>query len=356
MSSNYVRISELPFLSNTSLISSESAVIPVVANVGGITGNVTYYTDFASIKKYIEVGDLTITGNLTANAQIIGSITTVNSSGNLIDIQTDINLDYPLSDNSKDVGLRVFYYKTAGDSAALVWKNANQRLTWFGSNVGNDVTNISANAVLGNMELGQLFVSNITPTTGVGTGALQVAGGASIGNNLYVGGNITLTSNVSTPGSGNFGFLQVNNSASISGNISAPYFVGNATHALYADLAEKYISDNNYSESTVVVFGGEKEITVTDIEADTRVAGVISENPAYLMNIGSDGQAVALRGKVPVQIIGPVEKGDLLVTSSIPGYATSFRNANVYNQSAVFAKSLETSNLQVKRTIMAVIL
>ena len=80
-------------------------------------------------------------------------------------------------------------------------------------------------------------------------------------------------------------------------------------------MAEKYESDDNYEVGTVVIFGGLKEVTQSFMANDTRVAGVISGQPAYLMNDGSDGQAVALVGKVPCRVHGVIAKGDLLTTS-----------------------------------------
>jgi hypothetical protein len=87
-----------------------------------------------------------------------------------------------------------------------------------------------------------------------------------------------------------------------------------ATSAQYADVAEMYTSDYNYEPGTVVVFGGNKEVTISTFAQDTRVAGVISTKPAYLMNDRSDGVAVALLGKVPVKVVGQISKGDLLTT------------------------------------------
>ena len=95
-----------------------------------------------------------------------------------------------------------------------------------------------------------------------------------------------------------------------------------ATSAQYADVAEIYTADYNYEPGTVVVFGGNKEITISTFSQDTRVAGVVSTNPAYLMNDKSEGVAVALLGKVPVKVHGMIEKGDLLTTSGEhSGYA-----------------------------------
>lgn len=113
-----------------------------------------------------------------------------------------------------------------------------------------------------------------------------------------------------------------------------------ATSARYADLAEVFESDENYAPGTVVVFGGEKEITVTDVSYDTRVAGVISTNPAYLMNNDAAGLPVALTGRVPCQVQGPVSKGTILVTSNIPGVAMSL-TAALYQPGCVLGKSLE---------------
>ena len=115
-----------------------------------------------------------------------------------------------------------------------------------------------------------------------------------------------------------------------------------ATSAQYADLAERYESDSEYEVGTVVIFGGEKEITVSSMGADPRVAGVISENPAYLMNSKSEGQAVALQGKVPCKVVGQISKGDMLVThSQHPGVARKGTNPAM---GTVIGKALEEYN------------
>jgi len=85
-----------------------------------------------------------------------------------------------------------------------------------------------------------------------------------------------------------------------------------ATSAQYADLAEIYESDAEYEAGTVVVFGGEKEITISTVGNDTAIAGVISENPAYLMNDKAKGLPVALMGKVKCKVVGHINKGDML--------------------------------------------
>lgn len=139
------------------------------------------------------------------------------------------------------------------------------------------------------------------------------------------------------------------------GDITARQFIGVATTAKYADLAEKYIADASYDVGTVVVFGGEYEITASKVLSDVSVAGVISGHPAYLMNSESTGLPVALKGKVPVNIIGTAEKGDLLVTSSIPGYAISVGKDKSHGV-AIFAKCIEQKTNHDRGTIMAVII
>ena len=130
---------------------------------------------------------------------------------------------------------------------------------------------------------------------------------------------------------------------------------GTAVHAQYADLAEIYVPDTIYEPGTVVVFGGDAEITVSGKFADARVAGAVSTNPAYLMNTETVGVAVALRGRIPVKVIGPVHKGDGLVTGTVAGYAASIGAQTIYGQ-AVFAKSLETNLDEGEKVITAVIL
>ena len=123
--------------------------------------------------------------------------------------------------------------------------------------------------------------------------------------------------------------------------IYAGVFDGVATTASYADLAENYLADAEYEVGTVLIFGGDKEVTTTAMKDDTRVAGVVSENPGYLMNSKLEGEnvtAVALQGRVPVKVVGIVQKGDLLVSSTIPGHAIKNNDAKT---GTVIGKALQ---------------
>ena len=231
---------------------------------------------------------------------------------------------------------------------------------------------------------GQFIVTAITPATFGNT--LTVSGDVT-GGNLVTGGIVSATGNVNANAFYSAG-AKMHNGISASGNIiGASLSVGNgtvtvgnivtsgnavgnigsldnqfntvfalATSAQYADLAEVYAADTNYDPGTVVIFGGTEEITTTTQFADVRVAGAISTDPAYLMNSGATGLPVALRGRIPVKVIGSVNKGDLLVTAgNNPGYAISV-GQNTDNPLAVFAKSIETNTNEGVKVITAVIL
>jgi hypothetical protein len=116
---------------------------------------------------------------------------------------------------------------------------------------------------------------------------------------------------------------------------------GSTLHATYADLAEYYEADKEYAVGTVLVFGGDKEVTLTNRKGDHRVAGVVSDNAALIMNEDCQGEKVlvALQGRVPCRVVGKIEKGDLMVTSHIPGVAVSAGgNANA---GTIIGKALE---------------
>jgi hypothetical protein len=125
-----------------------------------------------------------------------------------------------------------------------------------------------------------------------------------------------------------------------SGNFSAGTITAVATTARYADLAEKYATDADIEPGTVVCFGGEAEITVCGHDSDHRVAGVISTDPAYMMNSDAEGQYVALAGRVPCKVTGPVAKGDLMVTSSVAGHAKADNGAGA---GRIIGKAIESS-------------
>ena len=115
---------------------------------------------------------------------------------------------------------------------------------------------------------------------------------------------------------------------------------GEATSAQYADLAEKYEADADYAPGTVVMFGGDKEVAECADDHSTKVAGVVSTAPAYRMNDGLEAEhtaMVALQGRVPCKVTGPVAKGDMMVSAG-NGMARAEANPTY---GAVIGKALE---------------
>jgi hypothetical protein len=120
--------------------------------------------------------------------------------------------------------------------------------------------------------------------------------------------------------------------------VFAVSFEGTATSAKYADLAEKYVSDKDYDVGTVMIFGGAQEVTQSTKQNCPSIAGVVSTDPAFLMNKDLEGGIIlALRGRVPVKVTGAVRKGDVLICSNTPGHAEAapFRGYHVTGPSMI---------------------
>ena len=115
--------------------------------------------------------------------------------------------------------------------------------------------------------------------------------------------------------------------------VTATDFNGTATYAKYADLAERYAADAPYEEGTLVMFGGEAEVTSAQGYGSTKIAGVVSTKPAFAMNDAAGNSEthpfIALQGRVPCKVVGTVSKGDILVASDISGVATVWTETTV---------------------------
>lgn len=133
-------------------------------------------------------------------------------------------------------------------------------------------------------------------------------------------------------------------------DITANIFNGTATSAQYADLAEKYLTDEEYEVGTVVAVGGEKE--VTKCKWGDRAIGVVSANPAFMMNKDLEGGTyIALKGRVPVLVTGAVKKGDRLIASNNGVAVAAVPHAN-----DVFAVALESNSNGDVKIIEALVL
>jgi hypothetical protein len=293
---------------NTAQISATGNIV-AVANITG--GNL--FASTLSLSGNV-VSELSITSNITAGN--VNSVGIVSAIGNVI--------------GGNVSGTRGAFTNIAGTLETAAQPNITSvgtltSVSVTGNVVGGNINTaglISAtgNVIGGNVSgtrgaftnvAGTLETAAQTNITSVGTlTSLAVTGNIS-GGNLSVGlGSITV---------GNI----LNSNGNAVGNIgnSSVYFNTafiKATSAQYADLAEMYVADADYEPGTVVAFGGDQEITVSRTAEDTRVAGVVSTNPSYLMNATQAGKhviAVALTGRVPTRVVGTVRKGDLMVSA-----------------------------------------
>jgi hypothetical protein len=383
--------------SDTIYINGSPVQTAAAAFSGGIVGGPTAYFDVTPSTS-LGTGAVRVAGGFSANGNVYvgGNIVSTNTSvsigfvGNVITASqpyitalgqlTSLNMDGQINAQNIVPELNNTYTLGSGNTTrwAKLWAydiDSSGLITSAGMSASGNVTiNTATNAGLtttqtnaylfnenaANVRIGGagvVYFGSNTQATNTRTGAVIQIGGKSIRNgNLYIGGSggnsIIATGNVNIDGD----IMPFNGS----GNIGSPTLSWDTVHAVatsakYADLAERYTADSDYSAGTVVVFGGDKEITVTEQFADHRVAGVISTDPAYLMNSSINGLPVALRGRVPVKVINAVRKGDLLVTSHIAGYAMSV-GGDISHGVKIFAKSLETNLFDGSKIIEAVIL
>jgi hypothetical protein len=213
--------------------------------------------------------------------------------------------------------------------APAVSDNIDARILTTTSTV-TSIENSSGNAKVATSETaanvdvtGNLVVSGaVSAASFIGLDASKISNGTSEMSVIASGGNIR--ANVGGQAIAIFHAGGIDNGqANGVGNIgtATSYFntiFAQATSAQYADLAEMYEADARYEPGTVLCFGGDKEVTLCGQADSTRVAGVVSTNPSYLMNSGQTGEnvvAVALTGRVPCKVTGTIRKGDLIVST-----------------------------------------
>jgi len=317
------------------------------ANVNATTHTGTTVSVTANITggNILTGGLISATGNITGgNLVLSGGI--VDNTGNL-DLQTsasnaNINLT-PNGSGNVYSNANVFVNGLISASGNITGGNlitgAGSGGNLTGANVisANTVTataNITGGNILtgglisatGNITSGNLLTSGVLSATGnVNGGNLNVTGNivdtGALWINTAANGNITLNAN----GTGVITVMNpiTNGQANGVGNIgnSTGYFntvFAKATSAQYADLAEMYVADADYLPGTVLEFGGNHEVTVSNTVASALIAGVVSTNPAHLMNSTAQGKhlaAIALVGRVPTLVVGPVTKGAMMVSA-----------------------------------------
>ena len=304
---------------NRIAVISEDSFTPKVSISGfaTITKGITLSTAIADMKfagtatNADKLGNVDATNYLRSNANdtTTGTLGIVTDSGMTVGADNDLSITVD------------------GTGVNIANTTANTDISFKINDSGSPKTAMTIDGATGRIGIGNTSPTQILDVTGTvkatalsgpltGDVTGNVTGSASL-NLLKTGGTLTgtLTSKAIKPSAD--ATFDIGTSS-----LSYNTVFAKATSAQYADLAEKYETDSNYAVGTVVVFGGEKEVTQSTISNDTRVAGVISENPAYLMNDKSEGQAIALVGKVKCKVHGMVSKGDLLTTCGThPGCA-----------------------------------
>jgi hypothetical protein len=234
-----------------------------------------------------------------------------------------------------------------------VGQNAVQTLT--NKTLSNVVVTgtVTANAGVGSS--GQYLESTGTGVRWSTVDATQIFSGTTSMAIVSSGGNIRANvggATIATFWSGGINNGQANGVGNIGTDSS--YFntvFAKATSAQYADVAERYLADADYPVGTVLVIGGDREVTQSTSTCQSSVAGTVSENPGVLMNRGLEGEhvvAVALLGRVPCRVIGTINKGDLLMSSDFPGVACKLEN---YTPGCVIGKALESYSNNTEGTI-----
>lgn len=346
----YLGETTLTTTGNTLTVSGD----PVVTTSGGamsVSGNITGAN--LSVTGNAVVGNVLASGYYWANGVAFGGGGGGTPGGSNTYIQ--------FNDNGAFNGTAGFTFNKASNAIVAAGNITAGNLIQGGNRVALWTTSNTtpSNSIQGDQwyvpssDKRYLYVNDGTSNTWVDQSqttsfsTLAVTGNTTIGANLGVTGNIT--SGNLTVGTGTITFGTATNAgANGTGNIgsSTGYFntvFAKATSAQYADLAEKYSSDQQYEPGTVVVFGGEQEVTLAINANDTAIAGVVSTNPAYIMNAGIQSEysvEVALTGRVPTKVLGPVRKGNMMVSAG-NGYAQACATPSI---GTVIGKAIENFN------------
>jgi hypothetical protein len=131
--------------------------------------------------------------------------------------------------------------------------------------------------------------------------------------------------------------------------LSSGTIAGNATTANFADLAEKYTTSEEHPVGTVMMASFNKTEETTPCTSSGIPVGVISAQPAYLMNADAPGQALGLKGRVPVRVVGGVHKGDPVYTHH------NGRASKEFNGAMMVGVALESSTVDEEKLIECIL-
>ena len=301
-----------------------AAYVTTLTATGNIAGGNLSGTNIAGTLSTAAQTNITSVGTLTSLG-VTGNVSTGNVSGTAGTFTNIVGtLQTAAQTNITSVGTLTSLAVTGNVSTGNVSGTAGTFTNVIGTLQTAAQTNITSVGTLGSLSVtGNISGGNLSGTNIAGTlstasqtnitsvGALNAGsitsgfGAIDIGTDSLTVGSII---NANANGVGNIG----------SSGTQFNTVFAKATSAQYADLAEKYTADADYAPGTVVKFGGSAEITVCDHDHDPEIAGVVSTNPAYIMNAGLQSEhvvSVALTGRVPCHVQGPVRRGQMLVSA-----------------------------------------
>ena len=253
-----------------------------------------------------------------------GVLSILNDTGLVVGVDSDLTVgvsgsDVSISNATSDGDILIKVNDGGVVSTAMTFDGATNRVSVAGAPTSS--LHIATKAYV--------------DSTVSGAGALATSGG-------------TMTGNILISGS-----VDIGTSGNRVGTVFATTFNGTATTAKYADLAENFVPDNSYAPGTVVALGGVEEITAVNEELSDKVFGVVSSQPAYLMNSEQeDGAPVAVAGRVPVRVTGRINKGDRLVSAG-NGLARAVSSEESINAFNVIGRAIQTKNTIQEGTIEA---
>ena len=313
-----------------------------ISGTAGGTGSITGYTNPSTYYIIATNGSTTFALSSTyraASTFTISGITIAGTAGQFTCTSTTLSVGQPVCITGTAGGTGSISGYATGNIYYIIATNGSTTFTLSASYGGVGITTTAGTPTGLTFTATQTNVTPITTTVGTPTGLTYTI---TQGTPSYRTGDEAATQSTiaartaadyTDPGTG---------VTYTKGSIYGTYFVGIATSALFADLAEFYLADQKYDPGTVLIFGGDQEVTTTNLFGDTRVAGVVSTEPAYIMNsqIQGNGEkvAVALQGRVPCKVVGTCRKGDMLVTSAIPGHAVKAMDPKL---GTIIGKALE---------------
>ena len=332
-----------------SCIVSINGVVQIPVTAYGVSGTTLTFTEAPLAGDAIEVREITTTSTITEIASADTSSIIDAQDGGDVNIKGNI---IPSANATYDIGSSSERYNElflSGSSITLgnvVIKNTGGNAVGFFGPDGTTPGTIDANVEIAgdSIQNGTSLVDfagvngNVNITAGGVASMIATTDGANVTGNLTATGNVAATyflgdgsqltgidataitngtSDVSVAANAD---ITVTRGGTLSATftatgITATTFTGESTSAQYADLAEMYAADEAIEPGTVVMFGGEGKVEACDAANCRAVAGIISTDPAHLMNSTQEGVALALAGRVPCKVTGPVAAGDLMVSA-----------------------------------------